>query len=165
MEAGLYDYFGWAPYWSTGFYMGGYSYAGFPIEPSAIGFRPREVADKSSGRAPDGPQLRSAHEVGGYHIHASDGDIGHVADFLIEDGDWSVHYLVVDTGDWWPGKSVLVSPRSVLKTNWRNRTVDLDVTRQQIKDSPAYDGSTEVDRAYEYKFHGYYNGVRVPEAV
>jgi hypothetical protein len=145
--------------------MGGYSYAGFPVEPSALGCKRREVEDKSRDHTPEGPQLRSVHEVDGYHIHASDGAIGHVADFLIEDGDWSIHYLIVQTSDWWPGKAVLVSPRSVLKTDWRNRTVDLDVTRQQIKGSPAYDGSEEIDRGYEYKFHGYYNGIRVPEPV
>jgi hypothetical protein len=165
LETELYDYYGWTPYFSTGFYMGGYSYAGFPIEPSALGFKKRKVEDKQEDYKLKGPQLRSVHEVGGYHIHASDGAIGHVADFLIEDGDWSIHYLVVQTSDWWPGKSVLVSPRSVLKTDWPNRMVDLNVSRQQIKDSPAYDGSEEVDRAYEYKFHGYYNGVRVPEPV
>jgi hypothetical protein len=165
METGLYDYYGWAPYFSTGFYMGGYTYAGFPIEPSAITSRPRDVPHQNADQTSDGTQLRSAHEVGGYHIHASDGGIGHVADFLIEDGDWSIHYLVVDTRDWWPGKTVLVSPRSVRKTDWSARTVDLDITRQQIKDSPPYDGSQAIDRAYEYKFHGYYNGVRVPEPV
>jgi hypothetical protein len=163
METDLYDYYGWSPYWSMGFYMGGYGYAGSPNQPSGLGFRPRglERADHMT----DGPQLRSAHEVKGYHIHASDGAIGQVADFLVEDGDWSIHYLVLDTAVWWPGKAVLISPRSVLKTNWSDRTVDLDVTRQQIKDSPAYDGSEAIDRAYEYEFHGYYDGLRVKEPV
>jgi hypothetical protein len=165
METDLYDYYGWAPYWSMGFYMGGYGYGGSPIEPLGLGFRDRQMARSSSGHATDDPQLRSAHEVNGYHIHASDGAIGQVADFLIEDGDWSIHYLVVGTTNWWPGKAVLISPRSVLKTTWSDRTVDLNVTRQQIKDSPAYDGSEAVDRAYEYKFHGYYNGCRVTEPV
>jgi hypothetical protein len=165
METDLYDYYGWTPYWSMGFYMGGYSYAGPPIASPGIGFTSREIASRNSDHATDSLQLRSAHDVNGYDIHASDGAIGHVADFLIEDGDWSIHYLVVDTANWWPGKTVLVSPRSVLKTNWSDRTVDLNVTRQQIKDSPTYDGSEAVDRAYEYKFHGYYDGCRVKEPV
>ena len=59
----------------------------------------------------DDPHLRSIEAVTGYHIHASDGEIGHVEDFLVEDADWSIHYLVVDTKNWWPGKKVLISPR------------------------------------------------------
>jgi hypothetical protein len=165
METGLYDYYGWSPYWSMGFYMGGYGYAGWPIEPAGMGSRSRAIASQKADHKGEGPQLRSAHEVNGYHLHATDGAIGQVADFLIEDGDWSIHYLVVDTAGWWPGKTVLVSPRSALKINWPDRTVDLNVTRKQIKDSPAYDGSEVVDRAYEYKFHGYYNECRVKEPV
>jgi hypothetical protein len=36
--------------------------------------------------------------------------------------------------------------------------VHLDVSRQQVKDSPTYDASTTVDRIYEHKFHSYYGG-------
>jgi hypothetical protein len=107
---------------SMGFYMGGHSYAGAPVTPSGVGVRSREGASQNVAMA-DGPQLRSEREVTGYHIHASDGEIGQVADFLIEDGDWSIHYLILDMGGWWPGKTVLVSPRSVLKTNWSDHTV------------------------------------------
>jgi hypothetical protein len=44
-------------------------------------------------RSNDDPHLRSIDAVTGYHIHASDGEIGHVEDFLVEDTDWSIHYL------------------------------------------------------------------------
>ena len=79
------------------------------------------IAD--SRRNDDDPHLRSIEAVTGYHIHASDGEIGHVEDFLIEDADWSIRYLVVDTKNWWPGKKVLISPRSVTtrsigRTGW-----------------------------------------------
>jgi hypothetical protein len=165
MEANLYDYYGWSPYWSTGFYMGGYGFAGGPFVPNGLGFRPRDREDEVARRTHGDRHLRSVREVTGYQIHARDGDIGHVADFLLEDGDWSLHYLVVDTQNWWPGKKVLISPRSIESTDWATRTVNLDVDRQRIKGSPAYDGSEAVDRAYEYQFHGYYDGRRVTEPV
>lgn len=164
METDLYDFYGWTPYWSTGLYMGGYGYPGLLIDPFG-GSGSRGIGSARPDHTDDGPQLRSVREVNGYDTHASDGAIGHVADFLVEDGDWSIHYLVVDTADWWIGKSILVSPRSVLKTSWPKLTIDLNVTRQQIKDSPAYDGSEAVDRAYEYQYHGYYDGCRVHEPV
>jgi len=165
METNLYDYYGWSPYWSTGFYMGGYGYPAGMTTPIGLGFTSRDREDDVEAREGGDRHLRSVHEVTGYHLHARDGEIGHVEDFLIEDGDWSIHYLVVDTKNWWPGKRVLISPRSIESTNWAERRVNLDVNRQTIKDSPPYDGSKEVDRAYEHRFHGYYDGRRVTEPV
>ncbi len=108
----------------------------------------------------DDPHLRSIEAVTGYHIHASDGEIGHVEDFLVEDADWSIHYLVVDTKNWWPGKKVLISPRSAREIDWTDNLVNLNVDRQRVKDSPAYDASTTVDRAYEKNFRSHYGEVR-----
>jgi len=105
--------------------------------------------------------LRSVKAVTGYHTHASDGEIGHVADFLVEDADWGIHYLVVDTRNWWQGKKVLVSPRSIQAIDWTNRLVSLNIARQRVKDSPIYEESTTIDRAYEKHFNNYY-GDRTP---
>jgi len=164
MESNLYDYYGWTPYWSTGFYMGGYGYAGSMIAPplptgSILRQREHTQGQTSSGD----PNLRSVHEVSRYRIHARDGGIGHVADFLIEDADWSVHYLVVDTKNWWPGRRVLVSPMSIREIDWSSELVNLDVNRKLIEDSPIYDEKTMVDRAYEYGFHAHYEDAVIKE--
>ena len=42
------------------------------------------------------PMLRSLKELEHYAVSATDGDIGHVADFLLDDERWIVRYLVVD---------------------------------------------------------------------
>ena len=170
MEASVYDHYGWAPYYGTGFYMGGYGMGGYGIGGygygrlgnvgGAIGTRGHEEDIADAQREKDDPHLRSVAVVGGYHIHATDGDIGHVEDFLVEDADWSIHFLVVDTKNWWPGKSVLISPRSASEINWTAGLVNLDVDRQKIKDSPPYDPSTTVDRAYETHFRDHYGDVR-----
>jgi hypothetical protein len=120
--------------------------------------REEEIAD--SQRDDDDPHLRSIEAVTGYHIHASDGEIGHVEDFLVEDADWSIHYLVVDTKNWWPGKKVLISPRSAQKIDWMGKQVNLDVNRQKVKDSPTYDATTTIDPTFEHNFHSYYGDVR-----
>ena len=161
MEATIYDHYGWYPYWGGGLYMGGYM-AGYGYRADATAgsasseSRRREQAIADARRDADDPHLRSIEAVTGYHIHASDGEIGHVEDFLVEDADWSIHYLVVDTTNWWPGKKVLISPRSARQVNWTDKLVNLDVDRQSVKDSPPYDPATEVDRAYERHFHSYY---------
>jgi sporulation protein YlmC with PRC-barrel domain len=157
METSVYDYYGWSPYWGTGFYMGGYGYMpGSGMASPYLGGRRREedIAEAQAGR--DDVHLRSIEAVTGYHIHASDGEVGHVEDFLIEDADWSVHYLVVDTKNWWPGKKVLLPSRSALEIDWTDRLVNLDVDRQRVKDSPAYDASMTIDRAYDETLLTYY---------
>ena len=123
----------------------------------------RRGAKKQSAdtrRDDDDPHLRSIEAVTGYHIHASDGEIGHVEDFLLDDSDWSIHFLVVDTKNWWAGKKVLISPRSVREIDWNDRLVNLDVDCQKVKDSPPYDASTTVDGAYEKRFHDHYGDIQ-----
>jgi uncharacterized protein YrrD len=161
METNLYDYYGWSPYWGTGFNMGGYGFVPNAMQVSpTLGSRQlgEQIADDR--RRDDDPHLRSIEAVTGYHIHASDGEIGHVEDFLVEDADWSIHYFLIDTKNWWAGKKVLISPRSVGGIDWSNKLVNLEVDRQRVKDSPAYDASTTVDRAYETQFHHHYGDVR-----
>ena len=166
MEANVYDYYGWAPYWGASLYMGGYGFmpgygsmdrAGTPSASVETRQREQQIADER--REKDDPHLRSIKTVTGYHIHASDGEIGHVEDFLMDDTDWSIHYFIVDTKNWWPGKKVLISPRLVREIDWKDKQVHLHVDRQKVKASPEYDASTTVDRTYEKHFHGYYDEI------
>ena len=140
MESHLYDYYGWDPYWSTGLFMGGYGfgYIGGPMADPSLELRRREARIADTQRDDDDPHLRSIAAVTGYHIHALDGEIGHVEDFFIEDADWSIHYLLVGTKNWWPGKNVLISPRSAQTIDWSKKLVNLNVDRQKVKNSPAY---------------------------
>ncbi len=159
MESSIFNYYGWAPYWNSGGYTGLAGYGdGFlpgtvlpPPEPTQ-----KEKEIEEAQHAKDDPALRSATEVTGYDILASDGAIGHVADFLVEDDDWSIHYLVVDTANWWPDKKVLISPLSVREIEWKTGQVHLGADRQKVKDSPAYDPSMTIDPIYERAFHKHY---------
>jgi len=160
-ESDIYNYYGWSPYWGMGLYMGGYGYAGSSLAASSYLESRRHEKEIADARRDDGdPHLRSIAAVIGYHIHACDGEIGHVEDFLLEDADWSIHFLVVDTRNWWAGKQVLISPGLAQAINWNDRRVNLNVDRQRVKDSPAYDASTTVDGAYEKRFHDHYLDIR-----
>ncbi len=107
------------------------------------------------GTEPD-PLLRGLDGVIGYAVHATDGDIGHVADLLVDDETWRIRYLVVETGHWWAGNKVLLVPGIVRGLDAEQQLVNVDVTRQQLKASPPYDPKVTVDRAYEEALHGYY---------
>ncbi len=82
--------------------------------------------------------LRSLKDLEGYTVNASDGDVGSVVDFLVEDERWTIRYLVVETGGFFNERRVLISPVSFGKVEWSTRRVDLTLTRDKIKNSPRH---------------------------
>ncbi len=100
--------------------------------------------------------MRSTHDVAGHDIQASDGEIGHVKDFIIDDETWAIRYLVVDTGKWWPGKKVLLSPRWIERVGWGESKVFVNLAREAIRQSPEYTDETTPSRDYEAKLHRHY---------
>jgi hypothetical protein len=117
-------------------------YLGLPINSE----QRAEVEDEPEGD----PHLRSVVEVIGYHIHALDGEIGHVENLMFDKDDWSLHYLVVDTSNWWLGKRVLIAMQAVRAVEWSDRSIHLDVSREQVKASPVWDPTVAYD---ELKTH------------
>jgi hypothetical protein len=152
-EAELHSHYGWMPYWGTGYGIGGVPPAGYPQTQAD-----RQTAVLEAERPET--NLRSSREVKGYRIHAADGLIGHVDDFIVNDEDWVIRYLVLDTGRWLPGRKVLVSPGWVTDIRWEDREVWVDVPRQTIKDSPPYDPSAPINRQYETQMYDYYGRPR-----
>lgn len=100
--------------------------------------------------------LRSIKEMTGYAIQAEDGGIGKVHDFFFDDGDWRARYLVADTRAWLPGRKVLISPQSILETDWRSQSVRVSLTRGQIESSPPISENEPVSRQKEALVVEYY---------
>ena len=95
--------------------------------------------------------------MSGHHVEALEGEIGHVADFLIEDETWVIRYLVVDTQNWWPGKKVLISPQWITRMSWSERKVFVNLSRETIKQSPEYTDESLITRDYEIGLHQHYD--------
>jgi sporulation protein YlmC with PRC-barrel domain len=100
--------------------------------------------------------LRSINEVSRYQIAAEDGDIGYIQDFIIDDETWAIRYLVVEIGDERLAKKVMLSPQWITDIGWSDRRVYLDLEAEEIRNSPAYDESAMIDRAYEQRLYNYY---------
>lgn len=100
--------------------------------------------------------LRSVRSLQGYHVQATDGHIGHVEDFILEDDGWAVRYIVVDTRNWLRGKQVIIAPEWVEGIDVAGRTISLSLSREQVRDSPPYDPSQPVNREYEVHLYDYY---------
>jgi len=100
--------------------------------------------------------MRSVKELQGFTIAATDGEIGAIDAVYFDDEKWTIRHLVVDTGGWLSGRKVLISPRSVLGVNWADEVVRVDLTQQQIEDSPDIDTDRPVSRQHETEFDNYY---------
>lgn len=100
--------------------------------------------------------LRSATEVMTYQVKATDGDIGSVVDFIVETKPWQIRYFVIDTGNWLPGKKVLLSPRWERLIRWEDKSVSFDLTRERIKNAPPFDPHAPVNLDYDGSLHDYY---------
>ncbi|MBN2446986.1 MAG: PRC-barrel domain containing protein [Phycisphaerae bacterium] len=119
--------------------------------------QPGAHGPKTGASAVEGdPRFRSANEVFGYGLRASDGDIGHVADFLLNDEDWRILYMVVDTRNWLPGRHVLIAPMWIQNVRWDERMVHVGLSRREVEGSPEYDPVTPVNRDYETELYNYY---------
>jgi hypothetical protein len=94
--------------------------------------------------------------VDGYHVEASNGSLGHVEDFIIEDETWAIRYLVVSTRNWIPGKKVLVSPQWIKHIRWEDSKVEVSLTREAIKDAPELTDDLLISRNYELELHRHY---------
>ncbi len=77
--------------------------------------------------------------IQGFHVGATDGPMGHIDDFIVDEGSWQVRYLVIDTSNWMGGKWVAVSPASVTGIHWADKSVTIDLTRDEIRQSPTLD--------------------------
>src|SRR5690349_6096861 len=100
--------------------------------------------------------LHDIKKLEGYAVGASDGELGTVKDLYFDDQHWAIRYLVVEAGGWLSGRKVLISPGAVIRVAWDEDTIDVRLTRQQVRDSPSIDTDKPVSRQHEMEFSDYY---------
>lgn len=147
-EIKYYDYYGFPYYWVGDEVWG-------PVT------MPRDMVDASIERKIELTEqinrshLRSMKDVTGYIIQATDGEIGQVDDFIVDDEPWVIRYMIIDTRKWLPGKKVLVAPTWISEVDWKNSIVYVNLSRAAIESGPEFDPD-KLDRAYETQLYYHY---------
>ena len=100
--------------------------------------------------------LRNGTRLEGYELQARDGAIGHVRDLYFDDHHWSLRYFVVDAGSWLVSRQVLISPLAVHSPQWNEKRLPVDLSKEQIKNSPGIDTDRPVSRQHEMSLSDYY---------
>ena len=106
--------------------------------------------------------LYSFSAMKGSELRALDGDMGSVRDFLFEDDEWNIRYLVADTGVWLPGRKVLLSPAALQDPDWSSGTIPVDLTRERIKNSPDISTDQPVSQQMQANLAAYYGWPFLP---
>ncbi len=135
-ETELLKYYGYPVYWGAAGLWGAFE------NPGAL------VAQRAGDMPllpPAGPVVdvdarhrRSANQSTGYHLHARDGEIGHVDDFVIGEESWRIRYLLVDTSNWIGGRSVVVLTDAVTGIDREAGVLHVDATREDIRNSGTF---------------------------
>jgi sporulation protein YlmC with PRC-barrel domain len=143
-EAQDFGYYGYPYYWGG---AGRWGTGAYPGSLNAQGTINQDLKAHSSHATPprDDCHLRSSNTVIGHHIQTTDGDIGHLEDLLVDDRTWQIRHLVVNTSNWWGGQRVLIAPHSIKGLSWSEAKVSVGLTRQAIKNAPAYISAAQVD--------------------
>lgn len=141
-------YYGMPMYWS-----GPYIWGNYPT----IVRDPKMWGEDTQEEKAWNPHLRSTSDVSNYKIQASDGEIGHVEDFVIDDDTWAIRYLVIDTKNWLPGKKVLISPQWIERVSWDLSTVFVNLSCNAIMQSPEYSTEALLNRDYETEMYKHYH--------
>jgi hypothetical protein len=151
-------YYGYSYYWGGGELWGADAYPGALAGQRQVQAENEQADIKADAleHEHDDPHLRSANAVTKYHIHAKDGDVGHVQGLLVDEKSWAIRFMIVNTSNWWVGHQVLVAPEWIDDVSWTEAKVTVDLTRQAIKDSPSYEERAPLDPAQEAGLYQHY---------
>jgi sporulation protein YlmC with PRC-barrel domain len=158
-EIEYYQYYGWPYYWQgVGIWGVGATPGalGTTVPPSSsLGGGPHPAPGEEDARRAaetrveygvEESRIRSAVEVGGYHIQARDQEIGHIEDFVVNENDWSIESVLIDTSNWPGGKTVVVQRNQISRVEWASRRVFVNLSSEEIKNSPEFSTSSLTRR-------------------
>ncbi|MBF0297818.1 MAG: four-helix bundle copper-binding protein [Oligoflexia bacterium] len=101
-------------------------------------------------------QYKSLKSLIGNALIAKDGEIGKADNFYFDDISWVIRYLVVSTGGFLKGKKVLLSPVAITKIDSELSLIFVDLTMEQVLNSPDIDTKKPIDRQDEVRLFKHY---------
>jgi hypothetical protein len=120
-------------YYGIPFYWAGVGLWGNHVYPGLLAGESFEEEECSDGEN----HVHGTKEAFGYRIQATDGEIGRVDDLVVEEKTWEILFLVIDTGNWLPGKKVIVDTHWIDEVNWHQGTVTVNLPRNAIRSATA----------------------------
>lgn len=137
-EREFFNHFGYGFYWVGSEIWGTYTH------PAPLNDRGSDKQESESDK--QDRHLHSASEILGYRIDAKDEPMGHVHDFILNDENWSIKAIVVDTSNWLPGgRKVIVDAALIRSISCKYQSVAVNQTAEEIKKNPLYEPEQYTD--------------------
>lgn len=95
--------------------------------------------------------------LNGYPIKATDGQVGTVAGLMYDGSDWAIRWLVADTGDWLPGRRVLLPVVALGQPDPEAHRLPVNLTMKQVAECPDVDTSEPLSQEMEVLLRNHYN--------
>jgi len=129
------------------------------VQPTTIVFPPRPIkppAKKANDTYLES-SVRSFREVHRYQIHTTDKNLGHVEDMIVDDDDWQIVYLLIDTSNWSPiSKKVLVPIDQLKEISYAQKEVKIGWHSENLMNAPEFNPKTGMEDQYEKDLYDFY---------
>jgi len=100
--------------------------------------------------------LENINQLHHFILHAKDGVIGKLEDTYFDDIRWTIRYLVVSADGALTGRRVLISPVTIRTLDWREKEVFVELSCDQVRNSPDSGTDKPVSRQHELELGAYY---------
>ena len=131
LESELLSYYGFPYYWAGDALWGTVSNPVLAAHQASVQLQSPQEGDTAA------THLHSCRDVVGYHVHARDGEMGHVHDLEIDPAAWAIEALALDTSNRIGGQVVSIAPSSINRIDWAGRAVRVNLSRQVLADTAA----------------------------
>lgn len=136
LEEQLVAYFHWPSYWKQNLAK--------LTSDGGSAFQVEEAAEADFPHT-----LRSASQIIGYTVGSINDKLGIIDDLIIDLDSGAIRYIVIDAGQWLPGRKAMIAVDWVNEFRWHSRSVHADLSRRQIETAPQYEDAQPIDRSYE----------------
>lgn len=151
-EEALFDHYELTPYWPAS--MAAYAGRESMFYPGQVIAPPNKVVKEEEIET----NLRSFSEIRGYYIKATDDSFGHIEDLIIDDSDWQILYVIIDTKNIVPwSKQVMLPIELINEISFLDKDAKINLPKETIKNAPEYNPATAINAEYEkvlYDFYG-----------
>lgn len=90
-----------------------------------------------------------------FRVLTNEGEIGHIDDIFIDDENWDMRLIVLETGTWFSEKKILIIPSLVQSIDWDLLKVELAISKEIVMKAPPFDPSIPITSEFESNLLNY----------
>lgn len=166
-ETQLRDHYGWTHYWGAPIGGGGAGLGTSGAYPAPPGLMvPPQilrndthvdtVENNSLEIEMENNYLQSIKDLRGYTIHAKNGEVGKALDFVLNQQNWSINYIIVDLGGFFTKEPVALAAEWITDISWHDKTITINVEKDLVESAPEFEPNKEFTRTDEAQLYTHY---------